>query len=430
MLVTGPDFVAVAPARPVGPSAGLDPVGPPRHALGRGRGVVRHARRRGFDRGGAPGRWPGRVGVATHVVPGRVALVHQRPGARPPGHGIGHGRAVPLGRRRRDGDPDPPQWRRHRHAAVGLPHVAVRRPRRTGGRPARGVGRRVPSGPRHPGPRRRLGGLCRRRHPVHGDLLPRAGRRRGRRGRGQLHPRARDRGRRRGRPAGHSPAPRPRSPPRPDQPPREHLVPERRRADGARPLLPPDEPGPRGAGRGEATAAGRHPRGADGGGPQSVPAGGAVLDQPGVRRGRRELRRQHRLRARVPGAAAGAVGRGRRRGLRRRGPVPGRAGRRRPRAHGDPGRQRRRVHDAGGAGVPRHVRRRGQQVRGGRPGGPGPGDAQVRVPLHGLAGGAVARGGGRLPRAVAAVPRRPDPGARSWCSRGWRTRWCRPTSRR
>ena len=42
---------------------------------------------------------------------------------------------------------------------------------------------------------------------------------------------------------------------------------------------------------------------------------------------------------------------------------------------------------------------------------------------------AVARGRGRLPRALAALPRRPDSGSRCSCSRGWRTRSSRRTSR-
>ena len=61
--------------------------------------------------------------------------------------------------------------------------------------------------------------------------------------------------------------------------------------------------------------------------------GDAVLHQPRVRRRRRELRRQHRLRAGVPAAVERELGRRRHDGLHQRGPVPRRT-RARPTATG------------------------------------------------------------------------------------------------
>ena len=78
----------------------------------------------------------------------------------------------------------------------------------------------------------------------------------------------------------------------------------------------------------------------------------AVPDQPRHRGRRRRLRREHRLRPRVPPAPRRAVGRRRRRRLRRRGAVPRRARRRRPGPAGHRGRQRRRLHDARGPCLP------------------------------------------------------------------------------
>ena len=54
--------------------------------------------------------------------------------------------------------------------------------------------------------------------------------------------------------------------------------------------------------------------------------GGPVLHQPRLRRGRRRLRREHRLRPRLPPPPVGRLGAGRRRRLRRRRPGPGRRG--------------------------------------------------------------------------------------------------------
>ncbi len=59
---------------------------------------------------------------------------------------------------------------------------------------------------------------------------------------------------------------------------------------------------------------------------------GAVLDDPGVRGGRRRLPGQHRVRHRLPAAPQRRVGRRRRRGLRQRGALAGGPGPRRRRA--------------------------------------------------------------------------------------------------
>ena len=93
---------------------------------------------------------------------------------------------------------------------------------------------------------------------------------------------------------------------------------------------------------------------------------------------------------------------------------------------GHPGRQRRRVHDAGRAGVHRHLRGRGQPLRRGRPRAAGPRHPQVRVPLPRRAGRPVAGGRRRVPATLTHPPRRRRSPARSSCSRAWRT----PSSRR
>ena len=72
-----------------------------------------------------------------------------------------------------------------------------------------------------------------------------------------------------------------------------------------------------------------------------------VLDEPRVRGRRRQLRRQHRLRPRVPASGSnGNWGIVDTDGLHRRGALPRGAGRGRRRAAADPRRQRRRLHDA------------------------------------------------------------------------------------
>ena len=92
-----------------------------------------------------------------------------------------------------------------------------------------------------------------------------------------------------------------------------------------------------------------------------------VLDQPRLRRARRELRRQHRLRPRLPRAAERQWGivdvddcvNGARY-------LVARGDGRRP-AAGDPRRQRRRLHHAGGADLPRRLPGRRQLLRHQRP---------------------------------------------------------------
>ena len=156
--------------------------------------------------------------------------------------------------------------------------------------------------------------------------------------------------------------------------------------------------------------------------------GGAVLDQPGLRRGRRQLRRLHRLRPPLPPAARPAVGHRRRRGLRRRRPAARRAGPGRPGSPGHPRRQRRRLHHARRAHVPRHVRRRGQSLRRRRPRGAGPRDPQVRVAATSTgSSGPYPEARRRLRGPVADPPHRRLSIARSSCSRAWRTRSCRRT---
>ena len=103
-----------------------------------------------------------------------------------------------------------------------------------------------------------------------------------------------------------------------------HRLPQRRRSHRARLLLRAAQPRLRGAG-GRAAAARRvQPRRADVDEHEQPEALDPVLDQPRLRRARRELRRQQRLRPRLPRPAQGPVGRGRRRGLRRRRALPGR----------------------------------------------------------------------------------------------------------
>ena len=101
---------------------------------------------------------------------------------------------------------------------------------------------------------------------------------------------------------------------------------------------------------GESAAAHRHQPRRSGGGRRLDPGlRGAVLDQPRLRGRRRELRRQHRLRTRVPPAAQRAMGCGGRGGFDQGRRVPGARGQGRPLAARHPGWQRRRVHHAGGA---------------------------------------------------------------------------------
>ena len=115
----------------------------------------------------------------------------------------------------------------------------------------------------------------------------------------------------------------------------------------------PKNPRLLGAGRHHAAAAGADPRRADRGNRSGARRRSAVLDQPRLRRARRQLRRQHRLRPRLPRAPEGQLGHRRRRRLRQRARsylVAARAGRREPPGH--PRRQRRRLHHAGRAHLP------------------------------------------------------------------------------
>ena len=95
--------------------------------------------------------------------------------------------------------------------------------------------------------------------------------------------------------------------------------------DGPCLLLSAQQPRLYGPRRREAAAAGEVPRrshrsGFDGFGP-----GNPILDQPGDRSGRRQLRRQHRLRRRIPPPAQRRLGRRRCGGLRKCRPVSWRA---------------------------------------------------------------------------------------------------------
>ena len=79
--------------------------------------------------------------------------------------------------------------------------------------------------------------------------------------------------------------------------------PTTRRPHRARAALPADQPGGHGAARRAAAAARAEPRRADRGGPPDPQPRHPVLDQPGLRGRRRQLRRQHRLRPGLPRAA-------------------------------------------------------------------------------------------------------------------------------
>ena len=133
----------------------------------------------------------------------------------------------------------------------------------------------------------------------------------------------------------------------------------------------------------------------------------AVLDDPRLRGAARQLLGQHRLRARLPRAAARPLGPARHRRLRHRGDLAGARRPRRPDPARHPRRQRRRVRRAAGDDDQPRLRGRHQPVRRRRPGGAGRRDAQVRVALPRPAGRALAGGRGRLPRALADPPRRP-----------------------
>ena len=104
------------------------------------------------------------------------------------------------------------------------------------------------------------------------------------------------------------------------------------------------------------------------GGPTSAADGqpqprGPVLEQPRFRRPRCQLRRQQRLRPRLSTEARRPVGHRRRRRLRERRPVSGRAWPGGRRAPGDPGWERGRLHDARGAHLPGCLQGRRQPLR-------------------------------------------------------------------
>ena len=172
-------------------------------------------------------------------------------------------------------------------------------------------------------------------------------------------------------------------------------VPERRRPDGVRVLLPADEPGVRGSGRRAASARRPRARRADVGDDPDAPPVRAVLHEPRVRVRRRELRREHGLRPRLPRAVVRSVGRRRRRGLHRRGAVPRRRGSGRRRTVRRDRRERRRLHRAGFARVPSAFVRGGHQLLRRR----GPRavrdlHAQVRAQVHRPARRSVSGDGG------------------------------------
>ena len=156
-------------------------------------------------------------------------------------------------------------------------------------------------------------------------------------------------------------------------------VPDDRRPDRARALLPADQPGlPRPRGR-EAAAHRAVARRPDVECLHRARPREAVHDQPRHRDRRRRLRREHRLRPRVPPPPRRTVGRRRRRRLRGGCAVPRRARRRGPGPAGHRGRQRRRLHDARGPGLPRRLRGRDQPLRDRRPGAARHRQPQVRV---------------------------------------------------
>ena len=138
-----------------------------------------------------------------------------------------------------------------------------------------------------------------------------------------------------------------------------HHVPEHGRAIRACLVLPADQPaGDRAGGR--APAARRHvARWPDLRGPDDPQPRAPGLHEPWLRGRGRGLRRQHRLRARLPRAPRRQLGHRRCRGLRERRPLARGRGPRRPRPPRDPWRERGRLHDARGAVLPsRGLRRR------------------------------------------------------------------------
>ena len=103
---------------------------------------------------------------------------------------------------------------------------------------------------------------------------------------------------------------------------RKRGIPDHRRQDRVRPVLSAAQSRLCRPRRRAAAAAGEVPRRADLGRLEHAQPGHSILDQPRHRGARRELRRQHRLRPRLPRPPAPHLGRGRRRRLRQRRRVP------------------------------------------------------------------------------------------------------------
>ena len=160
---------------------------------------------------------------------------------------------------------------------------------------------------------------------------------------------------------------------------------DQQRQDGVRPVLSAVQSRCGGARGREAAGRRRGSRRPDRGGIEHILAAQPVLDQPRHRGARRELRRQHRLRARISRAALRQLGRGRRRGLHQRREVPGAAGPGRREARGHHRRQRGRLHRARRAGVSRFLPGRREPLWRQRHRGAGARHAQVRVALSRLA---------------------------------------------
>ena len=375
-----PRLLLLAAHLPRRPPSGLAGLGPPRHALERHHPVAGPAVTPRAPRA-RPVPWPGAGGSRSSSRSGRPTGCSTSPRTAAAGGtstGSESGEARPVAAVA--GDAGVPQWvfRLRRYAFLGDGSIAAvysspagtsladPRRRRDGPGPAR---------PGHlaggPGGRRRRTSSC---SPVHPPPS--------RRWCGWTRPPATRRcsAPRRG------PASTPPSSPSPNwwssPPPTGRPTPTttRRRTPASR---RPRRPAP---------AAGHHPRRPHRRRPAGAGPRGAVLDQPRLRPGRRGLRRVHRLRPGLLGAAARHLGPGRRAGLRPGRRPPGRHRPRRPGPPGHPRRQRRGLHHPGRPGLPRRVRRRSQPLRRGRPGVAGPRHPQVRVALPRLAGRALSRG--------------------------------------
>ena len=148
-----------------------------------------------------------------------------------------------------------------------------------------------------------------------------------------------------------------------------------------------------------------------------------VLHEPRDRRRRPQLRRQHRLRPRVPGSAARALGRGRRRGQRRRRAVPRASG-----ATSIGERVEITGGSAGGYTTLLALALRDEFAAGASYFGVADlvslprRDAQVRIPLRRVPRRPLAGGEGALSRALAGHSRRLDLARRCCCCRGSTTR--------